>query len=95
MSGDGWKCRSPRGSGSSVEACVVKVGTQIFFFYIGTKLKHQIAPKDGLSFSTGPVSDPSDTLMVRADSFQLTAAGSFPYTDRFTDARRSGTLIAQ
>jgi hypothetical protein len=102
--GDGFQeilcgCAEPGGtviaSGTGVSVtCTIPVGTQVFFYYIGTKTKHQIMAADGVSFPSGPVSDPTDSVPVRVTSFQLTAAGSYPYNDAY-DAGISGTLVAQ
>jgi hypothetical protein len=81
------------GTGASV-TCTVPVGTQVFFFFISTKLQHEISPVDGVSFPAGPLSDPSASNMVRVNTFQLTTAGTYPYTDLY-DAGITGKIIAQ
>jgi hypothetical protein len=84
----------PIGSGQGSATCTVPVGTQVFFYYLATHLKHQIMPADGVSFPASSLSDPSAKPETVVHAFQLTAAGTFPYIDAF-DAGISGQIIAQ
>jgi hypothetical protein len=84
---------SPSGSTPAV-TCTVPVGTEILFYYIGTRLLHQIVPTVGSVFAASPLSDPALKVPVTVYGFQLTAAGTYGYVDAF-DGGITGRLIAQ
>jgi hypothetical protein len=82
------------GSSTGSLTCTVPVGTQIFFIYMATRLRHQIIPSNGTSFPASQISIPAAKPPILTHSFTLNVAGSFGYTDTY-DSGIVGTFIAQ
>ena len=81
-------------TGTGPVTCTVNSGTQIFFYYLGTRLRHQVISATGDGFAASPVSDPADKTMTKVHSFQITVPGTYGYVDAF-DAGITGQFVVQ
>lgn len=75
--------------------CTVPSGTTVFFFYQGTKLRHQIISTTNPSlFVNSPVSDPNATIPVRSFYVTFSSTGTYEFQDEFESAL-NGQIIVQ
>ncbi len=70
------------GPGTSLD-CTVVAGTTVFFHYIGTRLKHQIAPTTSGSFVISPPRDPDNANSILAHAVTFQTSGTYGFQDLY------------
>jgi hypothetical protein len=74
--------------------CTVDAGTVVYFWYLGTTLRHQIHSSASPTFPTSPVSDPNNSNPIKVHVVTLNTAGTYDFEDIF-EPSLSGSIIVQ